>query len=77
MGHMPQFERISYSAHASLRMRQRRISREDVALVLRIGQGYEDENGSWVYELGRFRVVIQDREEEAHVITAIRLRGRQ
>lgn len=73
---MPLFEHITYSAHASLRMRQRRISSEDVALVLRIGHGHEDENGNWVYELGRLRVVIQDREEEADVITAIKLKGR-
>ena len=74
---MPLFERITYSAHASSRMRQRRISSEEVALVLRIGEGYEDDNGNWVYELGRLRVVIQAREDEAHVITAIKLRGRQ
>jgi hypothetical protein len=73
---MPLFERITYSAHATLRMRQRRISNEDVALVLRIGQGFEDENGNWVYELGRLRVIIDDRAEEAHVVTAIKLRGR-
>lgn len=72
---MPLFDRITFSFHALLRMRQRRISADDVTLVLRIGDGEEDGNGNWVYELGRFRVVIQDRGDEAHVITAIKLKG--
>lgn len=73
---MPLFERITYSAHALIRMRQRRISPEDVALALRVGEGYEDDDGNWIYELGRLRVIIQDRDSDAHVITAIKLKGR-
>jgi hypothetical protein len=72
---VPIFDRITYSSHASLRMRQRRVSADDVALVLRIGEGYEDEYGSWVYQLGRFRVVVLDQGSEAHVITVIKLKG--
>ena len=32
------------------------------------------EDGTWVYELGRVRVVIVDRDDAAHVVTVIRLR---
>lgn len=73
---MPLFERITYSAHALIRMQQRRISPEDVALALRVGEGYEDDDGNWIYELGRLRAIIQDRDSDAHVITAIKLKGR-
>jgi hypothetical protein len=72
---MPLFERITYSAHAFTRMRQRRIAPQDVALALRIGEGYEEEDGTWMYELGRVRVVILDRGDEAHVINVIKLKG--
>lgn len=71
---MPEFRDITYSRHALRRMQQRRISRGEVALVLRIGEGYADEDDSWIYELGKIRVVITERNDVAHVITVIRLR---
>lgn len=71
---MPAFETITYSTHAEWRMRKRGFSRQDVELVLRIGDGYMQDDGTWAYELGRVRVVIVDRDDAAHVITVIRLR---
>jgi hypothetical protein len=73
---MSLFDRIAYSSNARMRMRQRRLAPEDVALVLRIGDGYEDDDGTWVYEFGRIRVVILDRGHEAYVITVMKLKGR-
>lgn len=71
---MPEYEVITYSQHATQRMRQRRISRPEVALVLRIGEGYPEDDGTWIYELGHIRVVIIERDNAAHVVTVIRLR---
>jgi len=71
---MPVFETITCSAHAEWRMRKRGFSRHDVELVLRIEDGYMQDNGTWAYELGRVRVVIVDNDDAAHVVTVIRLR---
>jgi hypothetical protein len=71
---MPVYSEITYSAHAERRMRKRRVSRADVTLVLRIGDGFPEEDGTWTYELGHIRVVIVERDTIAHVVTVIRLR---
>ncbi|MGI8483342.1 MAG: DUF4258 domain-containing protein [Thermomicrobiales bacterium] len=71
---MPVFDAITYSTHAERRMRKRGLSRQDVELVLRIGEGFHDDDGTWVYELGSIRVVIDDRDATAHVVTVIRMR---
>jgi len=71
---MPVFETITYSTHAEWRMCKRGFSRHDVELVLRIGDGYMQDDGGWVYELGRVRVMIVDHDDAAHVVTVIRLR---
>jgi hypothetical protein len=55
---MPQYSAITYSGHAEQRMRRRRLSRQDVELVLRIGEWVEEDDGSWLYDLGNIRVVI-------------------
>ena len=55
-------------------MRKRSISRQDVELVLRIGEGHVEDDGKWLYELGHIQVVIVERGAAAHVVTVIRLR---
>jgi len=47
---MPVYSAITCSSHAERRMHKRRLSRHDVELVLRIGEGYEEDDGTWVYE---------------------------
>jgi hypothetical protein len=39
-----------------------------------LGEGYEDDDGTWVYELEHIRVVIEERGAAAHVVTVVRLR---
>ena len=56
-------------------MRRRRFPRQDVELVLRVGEGVEEDDGTWVYELGNIRVVIVERGTTAHVVTIVRLRS--
>lgn len=71
---MPAYDEITYSDHAVRRMRKRRISRQDVELVLRIGDGVLDDDGTWMYTLDRLTVVIVERGETAHVVTVMRMR---
>jgi hypothetical protein len=71
---MPVSDAITYSRHALQRMRQRRISRDDVELVLRIGEGVPEDDGTWTYQLDRLAVVIVEREGAAHVVTVMRMR---
>ncbi len=71
---MPVYDAITYSDHATRRMRQRRISPEDVELVLRVGDGSLEDDGTWRVELDRLAVVIVEREAVAHVVTVMRLR---
>ncbi len=54
---MPIFDGIVYTRHALDRMTQRRISREDVELTQRVGEGRPGTLGSWVYERGPYRVL--------------------
>lgn len=71
---MPAYETITYSRHAERRMRTRGLSRWDVELALRIGDGQLEDDGTWTYDLDRIRVVIVERGNTAHVVTVIRLR---
>lgn len=71
---MPVYDGITYSFHARRRMQKRGISPQDVELVLRFGDGQQEEDGTWIYELERIQVVIAERETTAHVVTVIRLR---
>lgn len=48
---MPIFDEIAFGAHTVRRMRKRGLSRQDVGLVLRAGEGYPDAGGQWKYEL--------------------------
>jgi hypothetical protein len=56
-------------------MQKRRLSPHDVELVLRIGEGYEEDDGTWVYAFTNIRVVIVERRSAAHVVTEMRLRS--
>lgn len=71
---MPIFRAMTFSAHALLRMRERRISREDVAFVLDHGEGTFEEDGTWFFDLGTIRVVVVDWGDIAHVVTVLKLR---
>ncbi len=55
-------------------MRKRRISPEDVELVLRAGDGFLEDDGTWRYELDRLAVVIVEREDDARIVTVMRMR---
>jgi urease accessory protein UreE len=72
---MPVYDEITYSDHARQRMRKRRIGRDDVELVLRIGDGRAEEDGTWIYELDTLRVIVVERGTAAHVVTVIHLRS--
>lgn len=72
---MPEFDSIRYTAHAVVRMNQRKIARTDVELVLLMGESWIDEEGIWICELGHVRVVIRDDDGTGIVVTAIRLKG--
>jgi hypothetical protein len=72
---MPVFSNITYSKHVEQRLRKRRLSRPDVELVLRVGDGYPEDAGTRVYELDHIRVVIVERGTTAHVVTVIRMRS--
>jgi hypothetical protein len=74
---VPLFEHITYTQHASDRMVERGISRDDVELMLRIGEGRPGKRGIWLYELGAWRVVTMEADGSARIITVIRLRGRE
>lgn len=70
---MPSYDAITYSWHAVQRMKQRRITAQDVELILRIGEGqYDEDDGTWTYTLGTLAVVIVDWDATVHVITAMR-----
>ena len=72
---MPIYTAITYSWHAQRQMQRRRVHDTDVALVLRVGEGYpNDEEEAWIYEFGTLRVVVVERGDIAHVVTVIRLR---
>jgi peroxiredoxin len=71
---MPVYNAITYSRHAEQRMRIRGLSRQDVELALRIGDGFPEDDGTYVYELDRIRVVIVERGAVAHVVTVIKMR---
>jgi urease accessory protein UreE len=71
---MTLYEHIDISVHAARRMRQRRISREDVEVVLRFGEGRPGEEDTWIYELGHIRVVVVEYESSARVDTVVRLK---
>lgn len=70
----PVYDEITYSEHAVRRMRKRRITRVDVELVLRLGEGFQEDDGTWLYELDQLIVVIVDRDVAAHVVTVMRKR---
>ncbi|MGC4192113.1 MAG: DUF4258 domain-containing protein [Thermomicrobiales bacterium] len=74
---MPVFDTIISTEHARERMADRRIRREDVEFTLRNGEGRPGKLGSWIYEAGRYRVVVIDDGGTARVLTVIRLRGRR
>lgn len=74
---MPIFEQIRYTRHALERMDERRVSRADVELALRIGEGRPGKRGTWIYELGSWRVVAAEEDGSARIITVVRLRGRK
>lgn len=74
---MPIFERIHYTEHALDRMRERGVSRADVELTLRIGEGRPGKHETWIYELGPWRVIVVEEVDSARVITVVRLRGRK
>lgn len=48
---MPEYDSIEFTHHALERMQERRISREDVQLVLRLGEGRPGKRGTWLYEM--------------------------
>ena len=74
---MPIFEFVEYSTHAIERMRERRITRADVELVLRIAEGRPGESGTWVYERGHVRVIVAEHSTNAVVVTVVRLKGKR
>jgi hypothetical protein len=74
---LPVFDEITYTPHARERMEERRIRREDVEFTLRTGEGRPGKHGTWVYESGRYRVVVTEDHGAARVLTVIRLRGRR
>lgn len=74
---MPIFEHIEYTRHAMERMDERGISHADVELTLRIGEGRPGKRGTWIYELGSWRVVTMEVGNSARIITVVRLRGRK
>ncbi len=74
---MPEFERISYTLHALEQMQGRRISEDDVLLALRHGDAsFDFVDQQWLIELGHIRVVVVEYDDEARIVTVIRLRGR-
>lgn len=73
---MPVFDEITYTQHARERMTERRIRREDVEFTLRTGDGRPGRHGTWIYESGRYRIVIAEEGDTARVLTVVRLRGR-
>jgi len=74
---MPVFDAITYTRHARERMDERRIRREDVEFTLRTGEGRLGRHDTWIYESGRYRVVIAEEDGTALVLTVIRLRGKR
>lgn len=58
-------------------MDERRIRRTDVEFTLRAGEGRPGKLDTWIYESGRYRVVIAEDHGTALVLTVIRLRGRR
>jgi len=73
---MPVYDKIAYTDHARDRMDERRIRPEDVEFTLRNGEGRPGRHGSWIYESGRYRIVIAEEGDTAKVLTVVRLRGR-
>ena len=72
---MPIYDAVEYSNHALYRMRRRRISKEDGELALRFGDCTEGDDNTLEYTLGRIRVVVAEYENDARVVTVIRLKG--
>jgi hypothetical protein len=75
--HVPVFDKIVYTKHAELRMRERHISQSDVEFVLRNGEGRPGEDDDRVYEVGRYRVVVVEEGSTVRVLTVIRRKGRR
>lgn len=74
---VPEFERISFTRHALAQMRGRRISESDVLLALRHGEAVFDIiDQQWLVELGYIRVVVVEYDDDARIVTVVRLRGR-
>lgn len=74
---MPQYDAIDYTDHALRRMARRGMQPEDVELVLRQGEGRPGPQGSWLFELGRWRVAVIESGNTARVLTVIRLKGKR
>jgi hypothetical protein len=74
---MPVYDKITYTQHARERVDERRIHREDVEYTLRTGEGRPGKHDSWIYESGRYRVVVTEDDGTALVLTVVRLRGRR
>lgn len=78
---MPEYDSIEFTQHALERMQERRISEDDVRIILRFGEGRPGRRGTWQYEIrsasgSGTRVIVKEFEERARVITVIRLRKR-
>jgi|GEM_PF-2110185 len=74
---MPVFDHIEYTRHATERMQERHITVQDVAFTLRTGEGRPGKQGTWIYESGRYRVVVAETGNTARVLTVVRLKGRR
>lgn len=76
---MSRFASISYTQHAIERIKQRRISENEVEVALGIGEGRPDDDGTWVYELRTIhrrglRVIVFEDGGVARVKTVMRMR---
>lgn len=74
---MPLFENITFTRHAERRMRERRIRRAEVEFVLLNGEGRAGEQNDWIFELGKYRIVIVEEGASARVLTVIRQKGQR
>lgn len=74
---MPVFDRIDYTQHAQERMQERRIQTADVEFTLRTGEGRPGKLDSWIYESGRYRVIVKETGSTALVLTVVRLKGKR
>ncbi len=74
---VPIFDRIVFTRHAERRMRERHIREEDVAFVLRNADGRPGEGEDWIFEVGKYRIVIVEEGSTARVLTVIRRKGQR